>query len=89
MDPNIQKYMTLLKVIEKNSFSKAGKELNYSQASISRMLKDLELNYGFALLIRRNDGVELTPESVRLLPYITDLVDAFIKLQEETMNLID
>lgn len=43
---NIQKYMAFVKTIEHGSFTKAAEALNYTQSGISRMIKDLEMEWG-------------------------------------------
>ena len=47
MDMNIQKYIAFVKTVELGSFTKAAKVLNYSQSGISRMINDLEQEWGF------------------------------------------
>ncbi len=42
MEMNFQKYLSFVKTAECRSFTKAAELLNYSQASISRMISDLE-----------------------------------------------
>lgn len=41
MEMNLQKYLSFVKTAECGSFTKAAELLNYSQASISRMIGDL------------------------------------------------
>ena len=50
MDTNIQKYMAFIKTVECGSFTKAAEILNYSQSGISRMINDLERDWGLSLL---------------------------------------
>ena len=50
MDMNIQKYIAFVKTVELGSFTKAAKILNYSQSGISRMIHDLEQEWGITLL---------------------------------------
>lgn len=46
MDMNLQKYMSFVKAVEYGSFTKAGEMLSYSQSGISRMIHDLEAEWG-------------------------------------------
>ena len=55
MDTNIQKYMSFVKTVECGSFTVAAELLNYSQSGISRMIGDLEREWGVVLL-ERNRG---------------------------------
>lgn len=47
-DMNIQKYMAFVKAVELGSFTKAAEILDYSQSGISRMINDLEKEWGFS-----------------------------------------
>ena len=81
MDMSILKYMALVKTIEYGSFTKAAEILNYSQSAISRMINDLEKEYGLTLLERNRTGVKLTSDGESILPYAKSLCDEFQKLQ--------
>lgn len=67
---NIQKYMAFVKTIEHGSFTKAAEALNYTQSGISRMIKDLEMEWGISLLERGRAGVSLTSDGLKLLPQL-------------------
>ena len=41
------KYLALVKVVEYGSFTKAATALKYSQSGISRMIGDLESEWGY------------------------------------------
>lgn len=67
---NIQKYMAFVKTIEYGSLTKAAEALNYTQSGISRMIKDLETDWGVTLLERGRTGVSLTSDGIKLLPQL-------------------
>jgi len=67
---NIQKYMAFVKTIEYGSLTKAAEALNYTQSGISRMIKDLETDWGVTLLERGRSGVSLTSDGIKLLPQL-------------------
>lgn len=67
---NIQKYMALVKTIEYGSLTKAADVLNYTQSGISRMIKDLETEWGISLLERGRAGVSLTSDGIKLFPQL-------------------
>lgn len=46
MDMNISKYMAFVTSVEYGSFTKAAEILNYSQSAISRMINDIEGEWG-------------------------------------------
>lgn len=83
----IQKYMSFVKAVEYGSFSKAGEKLSYSQSGISRMIGDLEKEWGVTLLERGKGGVKLTSDGLKLLPYAKNIVDEYEKLQMQVDEL--
>ena len=66
---NFQKFMAFLTTVEYGSFTKAAEILHYSQSGISRMIQDLENEWNVTLLERGKNGVRLTSDGIRLLPY--------------------
>lgn len=84
---SLEKYQAFIKVIEYQSFTKAGEVLNYSQSGISRMIKDLEEDFSAPLLHRSRNGVSLTSTGEMLLPYIKNLCEAHERLLEKAMAL--
>ena len=83
MDVNIQKFQALLTTVQLGSFTKAAEKLNYSQSGVSRMIQDLEKEWGVALLERDRAGVRLTSDGVQLLPYVENIIKEYQKLQEQ------
>ena len=64
-----------LKVVEIGNISQCAKELGYSQAGISAVVKRIEQECGFSLLYRSKNGVKLTPEGEAMLPIFNDMED--------------
>lgn len=87
MDRGILKYMAFIKTVELKSFTKAASVLNYSQSGISRMINDLEEEWGVTLLERSRAGVKLTSSGIRLLPYAKSLCLAYDGLQKQIDEL--
>ena len=83
MDMNIQKYIAFVKTVELGSFTKAAKYLNYSQSGISRMINDLEKEWGVILLERNRSGLRLTSDGVNLFPAAKRLFEEYQNLQHE------
>ena len=81
MDMNLLKYMAFVKTVEYGSFTKAAEMLHYSQSGISRMIADLEKEWGLSLLERSRAGVRLTAEGSLLLPYAQSLCREWERLQ--------
>ena len=86
---NIQKYMALVKTVESGSFTKAAVALNYTQSGISRMIKDLETEWGVSLLERSRAGVSLTSDGLKLLPQIERICNEQIILKRQIEDLHD
>ncbi len=70
---SIQKYKALLKTVECGSFTEAAKVLDYSQSGISRMINDLENDWGISLLKRNHYGVSLTSDGLKVFPNIVSI----------------
>lgn len=72
----INKYRVLLEVAKTHNMGKAGKKLMYSQQGISKIIKRLENELGFPLVIKQRDGIKLTSYAEELLPFVEKLVQA-------------
>nr|WP_321402350.1 LysR family transcriptional regulator [uncultured Desulfobacter sp.] len=84
---NIQKYMAFVKTVECGSFTKAAVSLNYTQSGISRMIKDLEMDWGVALLERNRAGVSLTSDGLKLLPQLKRICNEHELLRMQVKDL--
>ena len=84
---NILKYFAFTKTVECGSFTKAAEILNYSQSGVSRMISDLENEWGLSLLERNKSGVRLTSDGEHLLPYAKNLCAEYKKLIMEVDDL--
>ena len=87
MDMNLQKYLSFVKTVEYGSFTKAAEILNYTQSGISRMIADLEKEWGVRLLERSKYGVKPTSDGMKLLPYAQNLCADFDKLKMQVDEL--
>ncbi|WP_446424509.1 LysR family transcriptional regulator [Mailhella sp.] len=87
MDSHLLKYQAFLKTVELGSFTKAGKALFRSQSGISRMIDDLEREWGVVLLERGRSGVNLTSDGVHLLPFVRNVCEAQLRLREQVDEL--
>lgn len=67
---NIQKYLAFVKAVEYGSFTGAADALNYTQSGISRMIGDLETEWGVSLFERGHAGISLTSDGLKLLPQL-------------------
>ncbi len=87
MDMNLQKYFSFVKTVEYGSFTKAAEILSYTQSGISRMIADLEKEWGVMLLERNKNGVKPTSDGMKLLPYAQNLCADFGKLKMQVDEL--
>ncbi len=87
MDMNLQKYLSFVKTVEYGSFTKAAEILNYTQSGVSRMIADLEKEWGVTLLERSKNGVKPTSDGLKLLPYAQNLCADFDKLKMQVDEL--
>lgn len=69
-----QKYRALLHAVEHGSISRAAEQMGYTQSAVSRMISDLEQEWGMALLHRGRGGIELTAEGHQLLPHLRTIL---------------
>ena len=87
MELGISKYLAFVSAAEHGSFTKAAEALNYTQPAVSRMIKDLEDEWGVSLLERGKSGVKLTSDGLKLFPYVKNLCDEHLKLQMQVDEL--
>lgn len=87
MDMNMQKYLAFIKTVEYGSFTKAAEALNYSQSGVSRMINDLEKEWGISLLERSRAGVKLTSDGVAVLPYAKNACQEMERLRMQVDEL--
>lgn len=71
---NTMKYQAFLEVVDCGNLTKAAEKLNYSQPAVSHMIRTMEEEYGFPLLRRTPHKVLPTPEALRILPQIREIV---------------
>ena len=89
MDSNLLKYLAFVKTVDKGSFTKAADSLNYAQSSISKMIADLEKEWGISLLQRNKKGVCLTSSGKQLLPYARKILSDFEEMQQKVYAIND
>jgi len=87
MEMNIVKYMAFIKTVELGSFTKAAELLNYSQSGISRMISDLEAEWGVRLLERNRSGIRLTSDGMEVLPYVRKICSDYEGLQSQVSEI--
>lgn len=86
---NIQKYMAFVKAAEFGSFTKAAEALDYTQSGISRMINDLETEWGVFLFERGRAGISLTSDGLKLLPQLKRICNEYETLMTQIEELND
>lgn len=91
MENPLLKYLALVKAVEKGSFTRAAADLNYAQSSISKMVADLEKEWGMILLERSKNGVCLTSAGEQMMPFLRKVLKDYEELscQVSQMNGIE
>ena len=77
------KVRALLAAVDLGSISKAAETLGYTQSGLTHMMRALEAETGFPLLLRGNRGVRFTAEGERLAPLFRELSHAADRLEQE------
>lgn len=62
------KCQALLLAIQYGSLTAAGKELGYTQSGMTRMIRSLEKEIGFPLLVRNKQGVRPSANGLQMVP---------------------
>jgi len=84
---HILKYRAVIQAVELGSFTKAGEVLHCTQSAISRMVKDLEEDWGLCILQRSKQGVRLTSEGQALYPTLQRICNEQHALETQVGSL--
>jgi len=84
---DITKYEVLLRAADCGSLTRAAEEMGYTQSGISHMMKSLENEFGFPVLVRRRSGVSLTHGGETILPFLRTIVNANNHLNQNVSQL--
>lgn len=76
------KYEIIIKASETKSFTRTAEYFQYSQSAISQTIKSVEKELGIALFRRTPQGIFLSEEGHRLLPYMQEIVTGYRRLTE-------
>ncbi len=84
---DIKKLEVLLKVIETQSLTAAGNQLGFTQSGVSHLIRTIEDEFGFPVLIRGKGGVRLTENGKALLPAVREILNANDHLDQIVANI--
>mgnify|MGYP000887974389 CR=1 FL=1 len=88
------KCQALLLAIQYGSLTAAGKELGYTQSGMTRMIRSLEKEIGFPLLVRNKQGVRPSANGQQMVPVFQEVVRAsqkaavLITHRDEILNIL-
>ena len=85
MDQN--KCVALLTAIDLGNLTRAAEQLGYTQSGLSYVIKTLETELGFPLLVRSRTGVRPTEDCQRILPLLRDLDRKSRQLEQEAADI--
>lgn len=81
---DLEKWKVIQMVLETGSLTKAGEQIGFSQSGISHLIKSIERDLGFTILVRNKYGVKLTSDGNQLFP----LVQKMIQLDEQFNQVV-
>ena len=84
-----KKYEAMVTAVNLGSFTRAADTLGYTQSGLTHMMNALEAEVGFRMLERGHFGIRLTPEGERIMPRITQFLEASDRLSEEIRAIND
>ena len=87
MDNPLLKYLAFVKTVEKGSFTRAAQELDYAQSSVSKMVADLEKEWGMTLLERSKNGVCLTSAGEQVMPFLRRVLNDHRELEGQICRM--
>lgn len=72
---DVKRCAAVVAAAECGTMSAAAKQLGYTPSGIIRLVDALEDELGFAVLVRKTTGVDLTPEGRRMLPLFKEFAE--------------
>jgi len=83
----LEKYQTLMSVVECGSLTRAAESLGCTQSAVSHCIDALEKELGFTVIRRSRAGVRLTNEGERLLPAVRNYLGAAEQLRQTASSI--
>ncbi len=85
---NTVKYQVFLTVAELGSLTAAGDRLGYTQSGVSRIIADMEVEFGFPLFTRSKGGAALTADGAKLIAPMREVINSD-ELLRQTVSAIN
>ena len=83
----LDKYQTLMSVVDCGSLTRAAAELGVTQSAVSHSLDSLEKELGFPILKRGRGGVKLTADGEKLMPSVRALLASAEQLKQTAASI--
>lgn len=80
---NIHNFLVFDLIVQKESFTKAARALNFTQPAISTQIKQLENKYNVVLFERNNNGVQLTEAGKIFHQYSLKILALYNEMEEK------
>lgn len=74
---------TFIRIVESGSLSAAARQLDTTQATVSRRLQSLETLLGVRLLLRTTHAMKLTDDGERCYHHARRVIDSWLALEDE------
>ena len=87
MENPLLKYLALVKTVEQGSFTAAAESMHYAQSSVSKMIADLEKEWGMTLLERSKSGICLTASGEQIMPFVRQLLREYGNLEGQVWRM--
>ena len=84
----IELMRTFIRIVEAGSLSSAARQLDTTQATVSRRLQSLESMLGNRLILRTTHAMKLTDDGERCYQHARQVMDAWLALEDE-MSIAD
>lgn len=87
MENPLLKYLAFVRTVETGSFTRAAQSLGYAQSSVSKMVADLEQDWGMTLLERSKAGVCLTSAGTQVMPFLRKVLQDHQLLEGQILQM--
>ena len=87
MENPLLKYLAFVRTVETGSFTRAAQTLGYAQSSVSKMVADLEQDWGMMLLERSKTGVRLSSAGTQVMPFLRKVLQDHQLLEGQILQM--
>lgn len=84
---SLYSYQIFEKILQQGSFAKSAEVLNLTPSAVSHIVAKLEDEIGLQLFARSKGGVKLSGNGEKLLPYITELLRSYDRLEQQIAQI--